>query len=162
MTASNIAKSVENSNAGDIFDGLRNAMLSFGLSPPDNFIIGDWTRCEDALKETSNADGSYRVWPKGTGYRAVFKSWRRPDDGNQHWNSGDNNELTEEDFEELENSRERQRRELESKYAQARLRAIDEWSSARQCRTHPYLTQKNVPPHGLRSKDGMLVARQSG
>ena len=144
-------------NDDDAFNGLRQAMRTYGLSPPDTFVIGDWARCEDAQKDQANTDGSYHVWPEGaTGYRAIFKSWRRPDDGHQHWSSGDNVDLTEEDFEELERSKEQQQRQQDSEYAQSRIRAIDEWNAATPCEAHPYLTKKNVPSHGLRSKNGIL------
>jgi putative DNA primase/helicase len=145
------------SNDDDTFNGLRQAMQTYGLSPPDTFVIGDWARCEDTLKETSNTDGTYRIWTKGTGYRAAFKSWRRPDDGNQHWSSDGNDELAEEDIADSARQREQQRREQESRYAQARLLAIGEWSSARPCGTHPYLKNKNVLSYGLRSMGGMLL-----
>jgi putative DNA primase/helicase len=144
-------------NDDDAFNSLRQAIQAYGLSPPDTFVIGDWARCEDAQKGKSNKDGSYHIWPEGTGYRAVFKSWRRPEEGNQYWNSGDNVDLTEEDLEELDRSKEQQRQQQDSEYAQARLRAVDEWNAAKPCEGHPYLTKKNVPSQGLRSMNGMLL-----
>jgi putative DNA primase/helicase len=141
----------------DELEGLRQAMIRYGLSPPEAFVVDGWSRCEDLEKGKTNTAGSYIIHAVEGGYRAQYKSWRRPDEGYQHWASGDAVELSDAEIDAREQRAEQQQRDQESKYAQARLKAIAEWSAAKPCSSHPYLTNKNVPSHGLRVGGGTLL-----
>jgi putative DNA primase/helicase len=148
---------VRDSSDVDELEGLRQAMRSYGLSPPEVFVVDDWSRCEDLEKGKANTDGTYIVHAVEGGYRARYKSWRRPDTDYQQWTSGDAVELSDAEIDAREQRAEQQQRDQDSKYAQAHLKAIDEWSAAKHCSSHPYLTGKNVPSHGLRVSGGTLL-----
>jgi putative DNA primase/helicase len=90
--------------------------------------------------------GAYGDWREGVWHRWSFKGHRTMSPREiQSFRK------------QIKRASELRRQEAERGYQHAQTIAIDLWSQAIPCETHPYLTKKKVHSHGLKTRMGMLL-----
>jgi putative DNA primase/helicase len=136
----------------------RVAMAEAGLEPPRDLIAdGKIHRCGTVAKPRSR-DGSYLLhldgWPAGGFQNLAGGEWQKWCTPRTDMNR---RQLPSRDV--VRARVEAEKAERAREWAEAATRASEFWMAARPaCPDHPYLVRKEIAPHRLRVRDGLLVA----
>ena len=91
----------------------------------------------------------------------AFGDWRKPDKGKVKWSNRQARRRSKQERAEyrrmVAEERRKRRREAALKRSEAANLARSIWAKAKPATEHPYLTRKQIEPHGIRVRDGELV-----
>jgi putative DNA primase/helicase len=140
----------------NIIESFKNAMRDVGITPPD-VVIADGNL--HRFKIDGKLNGWYRLHADGVAAGA-FGDWKQHI--NERWKmDGAFKKLTDAEKQDFAIERHRQKliRQAEEKarHETACQKAAYIWYGSEPAINHPYLSRKNVKPHGLRCYKGALV-----
>jgi putative DNA primase/helicase len=134
----------------------RDAIRAAGIEPPETIEADGRIHRFATNGKRDDTAGWYVLHTDGVAAGA-FGCWRNGID--ETWNAG--TELSAADREKhrrtLEMIKRAREEENERRRAEAAQTALRIWEQATAVGDHPYLKRKNVKPHGLRVRDGLLV-----
>lgn len=137
---------------------LAQAFAQTPISFPGDVEPGHFKRFSPNGKKGDSA-GWLRVFPDGDG--AVFGNWRDGDSSYTWQRKRDGQNMSDVDLAALRKKAEAARiqaqAERQADYNKAAIKAMKAWTDATPAESHPYLSAKQVKPHGARVIDDTLV-----
>ena len=142
----------------NVIEGFKDSIQAAGLVPPDEIIAdGRIKRFSSSGKRGDDA-GWYICYNDGIP-AGCFGDWRSGESTN--WRADIGRILTPNEEQQHKSRIERMQleREIEQKQIKntAKEKALSIWTNSESCIDHPYLTNKNIKPHGVRIKKECLV-----
>jgi putative DNA primase/helicase len=140
---------MENDHVTQFADALRAAGIILKGAP----VFDDRIHRVDVEGKTGGRDGSYRVKVEGDRAYGWYQNWTIHTEP-QKWHANGEHRLTREQRRHLTEERAAKNAERNKSLLEQHQRAAAEctelWDGAQPVETHPYLTSKGVPSHGLR------------